>query len=58
METFAEKMRSGGGIRFDLMLKERGGWVTGEDPKRDEEMAEAVLEELAQASEHTHEGSF
>ena len=58
METFAEKVRSGGGIRFDPMLEEKGGWVAGEDPKRDEVMAEAVIEELAQASEHTHEGHF
>ena len=58
METFAEKVRIGGGERFDPMLEERGGWVTGEDPKRDEEMAEAVIEELAQASDHGHEGHF
>ena len=57
-ETFAEKVRSGGGVRFDPMLEEKGGWVTGEDPKRDEEMAEAVIEVLAQASNHVHEGQL
>ena len=40
------------------MLEEKGGWVTGEDPKRDEEMAEAVIEVLAQASNHVHEGQL
>ena len=53
-----EKVRSGGGERFDPMLEERGGWVAGEDPKRDEEMVEAVIEVLAQASDHDHEGHF
>ena len=56
METFAQKVRYGGGGRFDPMLEEKGGWVAGEDPKRDEEMAEAVMEVLAQASDHVHEG--
>lgn len=42
--------------RFDPMLEEKGGWIAGEDPKRDEEMAEAVFEVLAEASNHVHEG--
>ena len=58
MATFAEKVKSGGGARFDPMLEEKGGWVAGEDLKRDEEMAEAVIEVLAQASNHDHEGHF
>ena len=58
METFADKVRSGGGVRFDPMLEEKGGWVAGKDPKRDEEMAEAVIEVLTQASDHVHEGHF
>ena len=58
METFADKVRSGGGVRFVPMLEERGGWVAGEDPKRDEEMVEAVIKLLAQASDHVHEGHF
>ena len=56
--TFAEKVRSGGGVRFDPMLEEKGGWVAGEDPRKDEEMADAVIEELAQASNPEHEGHF
>ena len=40
------------------MLEEKGRWVAGEDPKRDEEMAEAVIEVLAQASNQVHEGHF
>jgi hypothetical protein len=38
------------------MLKEKRGWVAGEDPKRDEEMAEVVIEVLAKASNLVHEG--
>ena len=56
METFAKKVRSGGGARFDPMLKEKGVWVAGEDPKRDEEMAEAVIEVLAEANHGIYEG--
>ena len=48
--TFAEKVKYGGGLRFDPMLEGKGGWIAGEDPKRDEEMVEAVIEVLAQTS--------
>lgn len=50
METFADKVRFGGGLRFDPLLKERGGGIAGEDPKRDEVMTEAVIEVLAKVS--------
>ena len=58
VKTFAEKVRFGGGPRFDPMLEEKGGWVVGEDPRRDEEMVEVVIEVLAQASSHVHEGQL
>ena len=32
------------------MLEERGGWISGEAPKHDEEMTDAVIEVLAEAS--------
>ena len=54
--TFAEKVTYGKGSRFDPMLEEKGGWVAGEDPERDEEMVEAVIEDLAHTSNHVHEG--
>ena len=50
METFAAKVRYGGEPRFDPMLEERGGWATGEGPKGDTVMSEAVIEVLAEAS--------
>ena len=40
------------------MLEEKGGWVAGEDQRKDEEMAEAVIEVLAQASNHDNEDHF
>ena len=40
------------------MLGEKCGWVVGEDPKHDEDMAEAVIEVLAQASNHVHDGQL
>lgn len=51
METFATKVRYGGEPRFDPMLEERGGWATGEGPKGDAVMTEAVIEVLAEASQ-------
>ena len=56
--TLADKVRFGGGPRFDPMLEEKGGWIAGEDPKRDEEMAVAVIEALAQASQQIWEGQL
>ena len=50
METFAAKVRYGGEPRFDPMLEKKGGWVTGEGPKSDAVMSEAVIEVLAEAS--------
>ena len=40
-ETFADKVRAGGGMRFDPMLEEKGGWIAGEAQRHDIEMAEA-----------------
>ena len=45
METFAEKIRYGGGTRFDPMMEERGRWTSTQH--RDVEMPEAEIEELA-----------
>lgn len=50
METFAEKVKSGGGTRFDPLLEEKGGWISGEAPGQDEEMVDAVLGAMAEAS--------
>ena len=55
-ESFAEKVRSGGGGRFDPLLEEKGGWIAGEAHRQDAEMAEAVIEELAEAINQTNEG--
>lgn len=32
-----------GGIRFDPMLEEKGGWILGEALKHDVEMVDAVI---------------
>ena len=56
--TFADKVRFGGGLRFDPMLEEKGGWIAGEDPKRDEELTEVVIEALAEASQQIWEGQL
>lgn len=50
MKTFASKVQYGSGPSFDPMLEERGGWVTGEGPKCDVEMMEAVIEVMAEVS--------
>ena len=55
-ETFADKVRSGGGLRFDPMLQEKGGWIAGEAQRHDIEMAEAVIEEMAEANDQIDEG--
>ena len=55
MEAFASKVRFGSGPRFDPMLEEKGGWVAGEGPRQDVEMAEAVIEILAEASQQNGE---
>jgi hypothetical protein len=34
METFAEIVRYGSGSRFDPMLQERGGWISGDAQMR------------------------
>ena len=57
-ETFADKVRSGGGTRFDPMLEEKGGWIAGEAQRHDIEMAEAVIEEMAEANDLDNEGAL
>ena len=42
-----------------LCSKKNGwGWIAGEDPKRDEEMMEAVIEVLAEVSQQIWEGQL
>lgn len=50
METFVEKVRNGGGSKFDLMLEERGGWITGEAQQHDVDMADVVIEVMVEAN--------
>ena len=38
METFAEKVRYGSGPRFDPLMEEKGGRISGDAPKYDVEM--------------------
>ena len=35
METFASKVRFGGGPKFDPLLEEKGGWIVGEAQRHD-----------------------
>lgn len=58
METFADKVRSGGGTRFDPMLEEKGGWISGEAPKHDEEMVDAVIGVMEEASQGPLKGDL
>ena len=51
METFAAKVKFGNGSRFNPLLEERGGWIAGEAQKHDTEMADAVIEMMAEASQ-------
>ena len=53
MDTFADKVRYGTGIRFDPMMEEKGGWIAGEGQRQDVEMSDAVIEILAKARHHT-----
>ena len=48
METFASKVRFGGGPRFDPLLEEKGGWIAGEGNRHDEIMADAMIEVMAE----------
>ena len=58
METFAYKVRYGGGWRFDPMLEERGGWTSGEAQCHDVDMPDAVIEVLAEANKLTSKGEL
>ena len=57
MESFAAKVRYGIGPRFDPLLEEeeKGGWIAGEARAQDVEMADAVIEALAEASQQISE---
>ena len=48
-------MRYGCGTRFDLMMEEKGGWITGDVPKQDEEIQDVVIEIMAEASQQGHD---
>lgn len=53
METFAEKVRYGGVARFDLLMEEKGGWISEEaEIQQDREIVKAVIEVMAKASQH------
>lgn len=58
MESFASKVRYGNAPRFDPMMEEKGGWIAGEARRQDVVMEEAVLEELAEASQHIAKGNL
>lgn len=47
MESFAAKVQYGYVPRFDPMMEERGGWISGETRRQDVEMEDAVIEGLA-----------
>lgn len=34
MESFVAKICDGGGVCFDPMMEEKGGWISGEAPRR------------------------
>lgn len=50
MESFADKVHIGGGLRFDPMLEERGRWIVGKTPQQDEAMTEVVIGVMTKAS--------
>lgn len=39
-----------GGVRFDPLLEEKGGWMSGEVPRQDEEMAYVVTGVMAEVN--------
>lgn len=53
-----DKVRNGGGTRFDPMLEERGGWITGEAQQNDSDMTEAVIGIMAEASDQIGSEGF
>lgn len=58
METFAGKVRYGNGASFDPMLEGKGGWISGEAPRHDIELADAVIEVIAEASQQAIAGEI
>jgi len=58
MESFAAKVRYGFAPRFDPMMEERGGWISGEERRKDVEMDDAVIEGLAAASQQSGENDL
>ena len=50
MEMFAEKVRYGNGPRFDPLMEEKGGWISGEAPRQDMEMIKVVMEVMEEAN--------
>lgn len=48
-------MRNGGGNRFNPMLEEKDGWITGERLRQDEEMTDAVIEVMAEVTQQKAE---
>ena len=51
-------MRLGNVPRFDPLMEERGGWISGEELKHDSVMEDAVIEGLAEASQQIVEGDL
>ena len=51
-------MRFGNGPRFDPLLEERGGWISGDVPKHDVVMIDAVIEVLAKVNSKGAGGKF
>ena len=58
MESFASKMRSQIGSRFDPMLEEKEGWIPGEAQRHVVEMADAVIEVMVEASQQIQGGDL
>ena len=54
MESFAAKVRYGLAPHFDLMLEEKGGWISREAPRQED----VVITGLAEASKHAVDGGL
>lgn len=50
METFVAKVKYMSGPRFDPLLEENGGWISGEAPAANVEMMEVVIESMAHSN--------
>lgn len=51
MESFANNVNVGGGVRFDPFLEEKGGWIYREAPKHDVKMVDAIIWVMVEASQ-------